>query len=259
MVLLVCLLLLAGIILYKVRRVHLQGFQTQAQLANLRGDLSRLTELETELAHLYAQLQSYHDLVSLIHPARPLPLLRGWAASPDFLLEICKHSLYHKPRIILECSSGATTLALARCCEINGMGHVYSLEHDACYAEQTRQRLHEQGLDAWATIIDAPLVNQPKVKGQPWYSLDGLCIPPGECALLVVDGPPWNTAPLARYPALPLLAEYLATSCTVFLDDANRPDEQEMARRWAIEFPGMQLTWPMCEKGCAKLVRQSTR
>lgn len=251
-------LALVAITLHKVRRIHLLGFRVLAELEGVKRELAKLSPLQNDLANLYAQIQSYQDLVSLIRPARPLPLLRGWAASPDFLLEICRHSLAHKPGVIIECSSGASTLALARCCEINGIGHVYSLEHAPEFAEQTRQRLREQGLADWASVIDAPLTPQAGVGGQAWYSMAGLSLTPASCALLVIDGPPWDTAPLARYPALPLLAEFLASSCTIFLDDANRPDEQEAVKRWMAEHPGFQLTQPPCEKGCAKLTRGST-
>ena len=55
--------------------------------------------------------------------------------------------------------------------------------------------------------------------------------------LLVVDGPPAHAAShgLARYPALPLLADRLAPGGTVVPDDAERPGQQEVLRRWERE------------------------
>ena len=70
-------LLLAVVIFYKVRKIHLLEFRIVETLAGIQNQV-------TGLSNLYNQLQTYQDLVSLIKPAKPLPLLRGWAASPDF-------------------------------------------------------------------------------------------------------------------------------------------------------------------------------
>jgi hypothetical protein len=55
--------------------------------------------------------------------------------------------------------------------------------------------------------------------------------------LLVVDGPPAYAQGhgLARYPALPVLHDRLAPSATIILDDAERPGEREIIRRWQLE------------------------
>jgi hypothetical protein len=71
------------------------------------------------------------------------------------------------------------------------------------------------------------------VAGRPrtWYDLKGLsALDPID--LLVVDGPPFFVGALARYPALPLLWDRLAQDVTILLDDADRPDEREVVRRW---------------------------
>jgi hypothetical protein len=144
-------------------------------------------------------------------------------------------------------------LPLARCCELNGFGHIYSLEHEESYAEQTRQRLRDQNLDRWATVVDAPLVEQPEIGGQRWYSLTNLYIEPGSCEMLENGGPPEDTAQQARYPALPLLSKFLSRTCPVFLDDAQRPDEQQAVKRWLDDFPEFTLEQIFCEKKCSKL------
>lgn len=71
--------------------------------------------------------------------------------------------------------------------------------------------------------------------------------------LLVVDGPPEQTAPLAREPALPRLLPRMATRWTVLLDDADRPDETEIVRRWLTLAPRSRLSRPPAEKGLAVL------
>lgn len=137
--------------------------------------------------------------------------------------------------------------------QINGGGHVYSLEHEAQFAEATRRLLRDYGLQDFASVIDAPL--QSEGSQSPWYSLDGLpdSLPPVD--VLVVDGPPASGAPLARYPALPRLKSRLAAKCSVFVDDADRPSEQETIRRWLHESPEFSAEKVSCEKGLTVLRR----
>lgn len=240
--LLLILTVIALAILYKVRKIHLVTYRLDVAI----------DDIQHEVRSLYAQIQSYQDLARHLKLEHSLPNLRGWAASPDFLLVITEHTLYHKPTIALECSSGASTIVLARCLQLNGIGHVYSLEHDSYYAQRTRAALIKHGLEAWATVIEAPLTDIPALPGHKWYSLANL--PEMELAdLLVIDGPPHDTCPMARYPALPLLRSRLSNHATVFLDDADRPDEQAAVQRWQVELPGLTHERIACEKGCSKL------
>lgn len=247
--------LLSFYALHKIRQMHLLTFKLLSEINKIEKHTSQIDATRTEITNIYRQYQSYQNLLALIKPTAPMPPLRGWAASPDFLVEICRYTLKSHPEVIIECSSGATTLALARCCELIENGHVISLEHDPFYAAQTRERLIEHGLTRWATVVHAPLSPRAELKGHPWYSIHGMEITPASCQLVVIDGPPSDTAPCARYPALPLLAHLLAPDCTVFLDDAARPDEQAAIQRWLREFPDFHLNWIDCEKGCAQLTR----
>jgi hypothetical protein len=101
---------------HKVRKIHLASYAIH----------EAATQTQKETLALFAQVQAYDGLMRLLQFRAPLPPLRGWAASPDFLLVIAQHALKHKPKVIVECSSGSSTLVLARCCELNGGGHVYS-------------------------------------------------------------------------------------------------------------------------------------
>lgn len=228
------------LILHKVRRIHLMQYTLQQQLEQ---------KLPEHSHHTYQQIQAFIDLNRLLQLPWPLPPLRGWAASPDFLLLLAEHVFQKKPERIVECSSGASTVVLAQCAKLNGYGHVLSLEHDAHYAEKTRQQLIKQGLEDWATVIDAPLINY-ELNGQnyQWYKLnaqiENTCID-----MLVVDGPPASLNHCARYPAGPLLLPLLNKEGVVFLDDADRPDEQEVVERWISEFTKLNSFWYDCEKG----------
>jgi hypothetical protein len=137
---------------------------------------------------------------------------------------------------------------------------VYSLEHDAEYAEKTRRLLDVHGLGKFATVIHAPLTSYklPGWNGD-WYSLATLPLDL-KIDMLSIDGPPWFVASGARYPAIPLLYERFSDGIAIFLDDADRPDEQAAVLRWTNEFPRLsKLAIPACEKGCAALKLELNR
>lgn len=54
--------------------------------------------------------------------------------------------------------------------------------------------------------------------------------------ILLVDAPLSGLCKNSRYPAVPLLREFLADDFVVFLDDIERPDETEIAEEWCSEF-----------------------
>ena len=80
-----------------------------------------------------------------------MPVTPDWSAAPDFLHCIVDYCLEHRPVTIVECSSGLTTLVLARCCQINDRGHVYSLENGEDFAAATSAVLEEFGL-TWVRV-----------------------------------------------------------------------------------------------------------
>jgi len=240
------LLLLIGLSMYtfhKVRRIHLMQYQLQNHYQRFP-DTINLT---------YQQIQALIVLDRRLNLPFALPPLRGWAASPDFLLLLAEHVHRQQPEVMVECSSGASTVVLAQCAKQNNKGHVFSLEQDVDYANKTRQELIKQGLQDWATVIDAPLQGY-SFSGQiyQWYTLnDGIKFKPID--MLVIDGPPASLNRCARYPAGPLLLPLLNKNGVVFLDDADRADEQEIVKNWLQEFPGLAKEKHDCEKGAACL------
>ena len=62
---------------------------------------------------------------------------------------------------------------------------------------------------------------------------------------LLADGPPQekNSAREARYPAFPLLRDFLADNALIFVDDANRHSERKMIDRWLAEDAGWRSRW----------------
>ena len=77
---------------------------------------------------------SYLTLVNQLALDAGIPYVDQWSACADFLELIVDHVLQAKPATLLECGSGLTTLVLARACQLNGTGHLYSLENGEQYA-----------------------------------------------------------------------------------------------------------------------------
>lgn len=227
-------------IIFKLRRIHTRLFEHD-RLAQVRSD-NQYTQLTTLLA-----------LESELKLQVSLPATRGWAASPDFLLHVLRVAQRVKPQVVVECSSGTSTVVIARALQLAGEGHLFSLEHDSVYAQRTRNELRRHGLELHATVIDAPLVEVSVAGTQArWYEHSEV---PSGIDMLVIDGPPISTQPLARFPAVPLLLGRMSKSSHVILDDANRPDERECVERWIKDF-GLQSTGEThAEKGIAILHR----
>ena len=164
------------------------------------------------------------DRLDLPHDA--LPNLGSWKADTGLLTLIVDHIEAHRPRVVVEFGSGATSLVIARALQLHGGGTLHSYDQHADFVAATAAWLRSHGLDA--DLRHAPL--GPPAPGWPglWYQAPGV---PDSIDLLVIDGPPWTLHPLTRGSAESLFPR-LAPGGTVVLDDAARPGERIVARRW---------------------------
>lgn len=231
--------------------------------AGLNGARERAAELEktmqASLGVTYQQIEALLSLMFTIHPSRPLPAARGWAASPDLLNHIAADIFKRRPRLVFEASSGLSTLVAAHCVKRVGVGQVVSLEHDAKYEAVTRELIALHGLEDVACIVLAPL-KEFELGGEKWLWYDlSQCKLDAPIDLFIVDGPPGATQPLARYPALPLLYDHLAEDSVIMLDDGDRSDEKAIAARWTAEFEDFISEHIPFEKGAFVLRRAAAR
>lgn len=243
---LLCIITTIVVVLHKIRKIHLATYTL----------LNDSVHIRQETSALFAQMQALLALERKLNMAEALPPMRGWAGSPDFLLVVADEVLVRKPQTVMECSSGVSTLVVARCLQMMGAGHLYSLEHDPDYAHKTRKLLDKYGLADWATVFDAPL--QTKHTDTPWYAEEAIPKDLAPIVILIVDGPPSSTAPLARFPALPRLFPRMAKNFLMILDDADREDEQEIVRRWKQLYPHLVESRVYCEKGLVLLEAKDT-
>jgi hypothetical protein len=203
----------------------------------------------------YSQVEALFSLYFTLKPGGALPRTRSWAASPDLLKTIMDLVFEKKPDLVVEASSGVSTLIIAYCLKRLGKGRVISLEHELRFAILGQERIVMHGLEDFASVVHAPLV-QVELDGQQWVWYDLKDLPPAASIdMLIVDGPPGKIQKLARYPAVPLLHARLSDRATVVLDDGNRADEREIAARWAREYPDLTAEYLKLEKGAFLLRR----
>lgn len=199
-------------------------------------------------------MMSYQILERSLGFKQVLPVTENWSAAPDFLKLVSEYCLENKPQVIVECSSGTSSLVLSRCCQLNKVGHVYSIENGEEFYLQTKQQLLDFSLSEYGDVFHAPLqeINLDNGSFQ-WYDITGFT--EKTIDMLVIDGPPGFLQKHSRYPALPLLSDRLAEHCIIFLDDAARDDEQELVKNWLSENPEFDYEYIDNERGCSILKR----
>ncbi len=194
----------------------------------------------------------YRSLAQTLGLDEGLNFTPKWSAGADFLALLVREMEKRRPELVIECSSGLSSLVLARCCERNGRGHIISLENGTEYAENTRQALRAYRLGLYAQVLDAPLV-EVEIADVPYQWYDIAALPTARAQMLVVDGPPGFVQRHSRYPALPLLRDRLDGGAVLLLDDAGRRDEQELARRWLAQSPGASYRYTATQRGAVVL------
>lgn len=207
----------------------------------------------------FRQHEALATLMRVLNTRHPFPATRGWAASPDLLLFLYEFVLEKKPTVVVELGGGLSSLVIAAALKTNGQGRLFSFDHDAEYAAGTATLLEREGFADVAAIKYAPLSQwlppapSSLAESWEWYTLPESLHALPAIDLLMVDGPPENTGSYSRYPALPALADKLAPSATVLLDDTIRQAETKISETWRDEF-GLDLVLRRdFEKGLAIL------
>lgn len=170
-------------------------------------------------------------------PRDALPHLGSWKADTYLLHRIVDEIEQRRPSVVMELGSGASSLVIASALRKHGGGTLHSFDQHAPFAAEMQSWLAEHGLTA--VFHHAPLVRQDNGWPGVWYALADV---PAAIDLLIIDGPPWTVHPLVRGAAETLL-DRIAPGGTVMLDDAARPGERVVARRWRQRWPHFKFTY----------------
>ena len=151
----------------------------------------------------------------------------GYAADLEYLEAVAGHAVRCNGPV-LECGSGVTTILLGLLCGKRNI-QVWSLEHFDEWRQRVSGVLADNGI-AGAHVCSAPLVEYGEFV---WYD-PPLPEMPEAFSLVICDGPPGSTKG-GRYGLLPVLGDRLPPGATILLDDAGRPGEAELIKRWETE------------------------
>jgi predicted O-methyltransferase YrrM len=194
------------------------------------------------------------QLLSLVDSPAPLPAMGDWAMQPSALLTMFHLVRRHRPAVVVELGSGASTGVLGHAVRDYG-GEIVSLDHEEAFARATREAVEAHGLGATCSVVVAPL-HEVTVAGHTtrWYESSALA-GVHSIGMLVVDGPPELSASDARYLALPLLRDRLAPGAIIVLDDVDRDGERRILDRWDTEFPELEPVGSIAPRIAVRRVR----
>lgn len=181
------------------------------------------------------------DKAALLHRLNladdALPHLGSWKADTRFLMHIVDAIEQLRPATVVELGCGASSLVIAKALSMFGGGRLISYDQHQEFVTATGEWLAGQGVAS--EIRHAPLGPPPGDWPGLWYQLSDL---PTDIGLLVIDGPPWALHPLVRGAAESLFPR-LTDGAMILLDDAARPGERIVARRWQKRWPGIDFAF----------------
>lgn len=159
----------------------------------------------------------------------------GWALDRHTGEELAGYLDRVQPRTVVEFGSGMSTILLAEYASRTGAS-VTSVEHLKRYGDNTHAALAARGLGGYVDLRVRSLTGITTPAGVlPWYGA-GL---PTNIDLALVDGPPGK---IGRHAALFALHPLLnPDGWQVWLDDADRPGEQDCLALWAAHFPALHF------------------
>ena len=200
-----------------------------------------LREVRKALRHqdnIFLRMQGLTALYEFLPLRNVLPLIprASGAGSPVLLHRLVSDIMAVRARQGLECGSGVSTLIGGYAIELLGTGGRWTaLEHDPIWHRRVTEWVCEHGLSETVEVVYAPLTEH-ELRGSPgerfeWYDVSRLKLS-HPAQVLLIDGPPGQRNPNARYPAAHLLQGFVADGARAIVDDYSRQGERNMVKSW---------------------------
>jgi hypothetical protein len=215
------------------------------------------------LLPLYGSLQSTGESLQVPELRQLLrnDILGLWSLDGTTINFLWKKLQHDRPKVILECGAGVSSLILAKYAASHGSGRsdaptIFSLEQDMQIKKAIESRLAECGLGGHVQILHVPLSESAS------YEIDAneLLKQLGSRKVdwLLIDGPAGPKG--CRKWTLPLLAGFCRSDARWFLDDAFREGELGILREWR-HSPGIVVEgiYPIGKGLGTGLVKDSQR
>jgi hypothetical protein len=183
------------------------------------------------------------DILALQYLAPLSQVYLPWSQSamrPSAIVGVLNEIIVNNRLCVVECGGGISTNYIARMMKNRG-GHLYTIEHDAIWAEHITEFLEAENLQKFVTVICAPLKEcDISLDASYWYDehIIAKVLSEDMIDLIVVDGPPayQRDQELSRYPALPKFKKYLKEDFCIILDDIDRLGEKKILKMWEKDF-----------------------
>jgi hypothetical protein len=161
-------------------------------------------------------------------------LLGEWALDADTITFLWRRIRQDRPKVIIECGAGVSTLALAKSVEDYGSRSVssaslLSFEQDLQVKKSIEKRLEVCGLKPFVTILHAPISKEGEYQFNENQLREHLGSEKVDC--VIVDGPAGPEG--CRASTLPFLGRFCRPGARWFLDDAFRDGELVVLNQWA--------------------------
>ena len=245
--------------------------------------------IDKGLQNTVKQIESFIGLQNYLSNGNMAMTYHGWPISSDIALFLVNKMQQNNYDLIIEFGSGTSTVLFAKTIKSefknyndnemknlqdNSESHmalssgldlpkrIVTFEHNKKYFDKTLAELKHRQLDCLVDLVHAPLV-ETKVENENYlyYSCENKLAQLATIyaertakILVLIDGPPGATGPLARLPAIPMLINYLGKhQIDIVLDDYNRQEEKEIASVWKQLLEKRYIAYEEelipCEKG----------
>lgn len=218
-------------------KIELFRTKVEELSSNTKENVNFISRRITQESNInYNRIDALLSILNTIETSHSLPIMRSWTISSEYGLDLINTYIDHDGTSI-DIGSGISSLLLGYVKkEKGGKRRVISIEHSEEYFEASKVELEKHGLIDHVEIYYCPLIDY-TLEGKTWKWYDISKIDNiSNVSLISVDGPPGSTQDLTRYPALPILKDFITENTIVFLDDAYRKEEKEIAEQWEKEL-----------------------